>query len=51
MLGLTDAATLIGAGELSVDGDASVLLTFAGLFDQFDRGFPLVGARPEFVPS
>jgi len=51
MLGLTDAAALIGAGELSVDGDASVLLTFAGLFDQFDRGFPLVGARPEIVPS
>ena len=47
MLGLTDAATLIGSGELSIDGDAAVLLTFAGLFDQFDRGFPLVGARPE----
>ena len=51
MLGLTDAATLMGTGDLSIDGDAAVLLTFAGLFDQFDRGFPLVGGRPEIVAS
>ncbi len=51
MLGLTDAATLIGRGELVINGDATALLTFAGLFDQFDRGFPLVGARPEIPGS
>ena len=51
MLGLSDAATLLSSGDLIITGDAAVLVTFAGLFDQFDRGFPLVGGRPEIKAS
>ena len=51
MLGLSDAASLLSSGDLIITGDAAVLVTFAGLFDQFDRGFPLVGGRPEIKAS
>ena len=51
MLGLSDAASLLSSGDLTITGDAAVLVTFAGLFDQFDRGFPLVGGRPEIKAS
>ena len=50
-LGLTDAGSLLGSGDLISTGDAAVLVTSAGHFDQFDRGFPLVGGRPEMKAS
>ena len=48
MMGLSDAATLMGEGKLAIDGDAGVLLELAGLFDQFERRFPIVTPRPAF---
>jgi len=46
MVGQADAMNLMSAGELEIDGDASVLIQLAGLFDQFERRFPLVTPRP-----
>ena len=42
MLGLVDGATLLEAGELKIDGDASALLGLNDAFDTFPRRFPLV---------
>ena len=46
MVGQVDAMNLMSEGELEIDGDASVLIQLAGLFDQFERRFPLVTPRP-----
>lgn len=46
MTRLKDAATLMGEGDLAIEGDAGALLTLSGLFDQFERRFPLVTPRP-----
>ena len=46
MVGQADAMNLMSEGELEIDGDASVLIQLAGLFDQFERRFPLVTPRP-----
>ncbi len=48
MSGQTQAATLIEQGKLKLDGDAAALVTFAGLFEQFERRFPIVTPRPDF---
>ncbi len=45
MLGLTDAATLIDGGELSISGDATALINLGTLFDVFPRRFPIVTQR------
>ena len=47
-MGLSDAPTLMGEGKLAIDGDAGVLLALAGLFDQFERRFPIVTPRPDW---
>lgn len=49
MMGLSDAPTLMGEGKLAIDGDAGVLLALAGLFDQFERRFPIVTPRPDWT--
>lgn len=46
MLRLTTAAELLEAGAMTIDGDAMALAQLGGLFDQFDRRFPLVTPRP-----
>lgn len=46
MMGLSDAATLMQEGKLNIDGDAGVLIELAGLFDQFERRFPIMTPRP-----
>ncbi|MBL6691274.1 MAG: MBL fold metallo-hydrolase [Pseudomonadales bacterium] len=48
MSGQADGATLLGDGQLKVDGDAGALLQLSGLFDQFERRFPLVTPRKPF---
>ncbi len=48
MSGQTDGATLMGNGDLSIDGDAEALLQLSGLFDQFERRFPIVTPRKPF---
>ena len=45
MSGQTDAASLIGKGDLELAGDAAALTQLAGLFDQFERRFPIVTPR------
>ncbi len=45
MSGQTDGATLLGNGELTIEGDAEALLQLSGLFDQFERRFPIVTPR------
>jgi len=45
MFGLTDGPTLIGQGRLEIEGDAMALAQLAGLFDQFERRFPIVTPR------
>jgi len=45
MMGLSDGATLLQEGKLKIDGDAGVLLQLGGLFDQFERRFPIVTPR------
>lgn len=49
MMGLTDAATLMQDGNLAIEGDAGVLLELAGLFDQFERRFPIMTPRPDWT--
>jgi alkyl sulfatase BDS1-like metallo-beta-lactamase superfamily hydrolase len=46
MMGLADGATLLTDRRLSVDGDLNALLSLTGLFDQFERRFPIVTPRP-----
>jgi alkyl sulfatase BDS1-like metallo-beta-lactamase superfamily hydrolase len=46
MMGLSDAPGLMQDGKLAIDGDAAILLELAGLFDQFERRFPIVTPRP-----
>jgi alkyl sulfatase BDS1-like metallo-beta-lactamase superfamily hydrolase len=41
----TDAGKLMEAGDLTIEGDASALITLSGLFDQFERRFPIVTPR------
>jgi alkyl sulfatase BDS1-like metallo-beta-lactamase superfamily hydrolase len=45
MAGQKDGATLIGDGALKIEGDASALMQLAGMFDQFERRFPIVTPR------
>lgn len=45
MLGAADAATLMSAGDLKIDGDAGALAQLPGLFDQFIRRFPIMTPR------
>lgn len=42
LTGTTDAATLLAADRLEIEGDASRLLMLRELFDQFVRRYPLV---------
>lgn len=49
MLKLADPALLIETGALSIQGDLGALAHLAGLFDQFERRFPIVTPRP--VPN
>ncbi len=46
MMGLTDAVTLIEAGELETQGDAQTLVHLGGLFETFPRRFPIMTPRP-----
>ena len=48
MSGQKDAATLLTTEELQIDGDIGALAQLAGLFDQFERRFPLVTPRPNW---
>jgi alkyl sulfatase BDS1-like metallo-beta-lactamase superfamily hydrolase len=45
MMGLADAAELLASGALTIDGDLTALAQLAGLFDRFDRRFPIVTPR------
>jgi len=45
MAGQKDAASLMTEGELVIEGDAGALLQLSGLFDQFERRFPIVTPR------
>jgi alkyl sulfatase BDS1-like metallo-beta-lactamase superfamily hydrolase len=45
MMGLADAGQLLESGALEVEGDITALAQLAGLFDQFDRRFPIVTPR------
>jgi alkyl sulfatase BDS1-like metallo-beta-lactamase superfamily hydrolase len=45
MAGQKDAATLMTEGELEIEGDVGALLQLSGLFDQFERRFPIVTPR------
>ena len=45
MLGIVTAAELLQANALTLQGDGSALAAFAGLFDRFERRFPLVTPR------
>lgn len=49
MLGLADAASLMEAGELEIDGDAGALVQLTELFDRFERRFPIVTPRPPLL--
>ena len=45
MAGQKAAANLLTDGELEINGDAGALLQLSGLFDQFERRFPIVTPR------
>ena len=45
MMGLADATQLIESGALKIKGELSALAQLAGLFDQFERRFPIVTPR------
>lgn len=45
MSGQKDGASLLASGELKIEGDANALLQLSGLFDQFERRFPIVTPR------
>lgn len=40
-----DAISLLESGELTIEGDVGALAQLAGLFDQFERRFPIVTPR------
>jgi alkyl sulfatase BDS1-like metallo-beta-lactamase superfamily hydrolase len=46
MLRLADAPQLMQSGALSISGDAAALAQLGGLFDVFERRFPIVTPRP-----
>lgn len=46
LLGITPAMELIEGGELRIAGDTAALATLVGLFDRFERRFPIVTPRP-----
>ncbi len=46
MMRLTDAMTLLEEKRLEIEGDAAALAQLAGLFDNFERRFPIVTPRP-----
>ena len=48
MLGLTEASTLVSSGALGLDGDLGALAQLGGLFDQFERRYPIMTPRPEW---
>ena len=45
MLGLADAATLLGDGQLLIEGDVQALAQLGSFFDTFVRRFPIVTPR------
>lgn len=45
MTGHAAAADLLGSGALEIQGDLAAMADFGGLFDQFDRFFPIVTPR------
>lgn len=45
LLGATTGAALVSAGDMQVSGDPAALVTLSGLFDVFDRRFPIVTPR------
>ncbi len=45
MMGIRDAEALVASGALEIEGDVTALAQLAGLFDQFDRRFPIVTPR------
>jgi len=45
MMGLATAEELLTGGALEIDGDVGALATLAGLFDRFERRFPIVTPR------
>lgn len=45
MLGLAKSTDLISEGKLRLEGDMATLIDFTGLFDQFNRRFPIVTPR------
>jgi alkyl sulfatase BDS1-like metallo-beta-lactamase superfamily hydrolase len=47
MMGITPGADLMAQGDLTVDGDLTALAGLSGLFDTFERRFPIVTPRPE----
>jgi alkyl sulfatase BDS1-like metallo-beta-lactamase superfamily hydrolase len=47
LMGEADAATLLEAQQLTIDGDAGRLLSLRALFDQFPRRYPLVTPRDQ----
>jgi linear primary-alkylsulfatase len=47
LIGFSNPLDLIMAGKLTLEGDATALADFGGLFDQFDRRFPIVTPRGE----
>jgi alkyl sulfatase BDS1-like metallo-beta-lactamase superfamily hydrolase len=47
LMGEADAATLLEAQQLTIDGDAGRLLSLRELFDQFPRRYPLVTPRDQ----
>lgn len=48
MVGQADAGKLMETADLKIEGDAGALLQLAGLFDQFERRFPIVTPRKPF---
>lgn len=45
MLRLADGPQLFASGAMTIDGDVNALARLAGLFDQFERRFPIVTPR------
>ena len=45
MMGLQDGASLLESGKMEVTGDLMALAELTGLFDQFERRFPIVTPR------
>ncbi|HEY5645039.1 MAG TPA: alkyl sulfatase C-terminal domain-containing protein, partial [Pseudomonadales bacterium] len=46
MVGLENAAQLVQAGRLSIDGDVQALGRLVALLDAFPRRYPIVTPRP-----